>query len=121
MTTICKIADLSEPFEVSTLVHGDCLEMLRSLRRRPLFDLVVTSPPYNLGKAYEPEHLALSEYLTWHENIIDEVIPRMRMGGSVCWQVGNYVENGTVEPLDMWLHPLFKNRDLRLRNRIVWR
>ena len=40
--------------------------------------------------------------------------------GSLCWQVGNYVEDGEVVPLDVVLYPLFKEYGLKLRNRIVW-
>jgi adenine-specific DNA-methyltransferase len=40
--------------------------------------------------------------------------------GSICWQVGNHVDDGEVFPLDVVLYPLFKNHGLQLRNRIVW-
>ena len=42
-------------------------------------------------------------------------------GGSLCWQVGNYVEKGEVFPLDILSYPLFKSRGLKLRNRVIWR
>lgn len=40
--------------------------------------------------------------------------------GSLCWQVGNYVDNGEVFPLDIYFYPLFKQLGLVLRNRIIW-
>ena len=40
--------------------------------------------------------------------------------GSICWQMGNYVENGEVYPLDILLYPVFKEAGLQLRNRIIW-
>jgi adenine-specific DNA-methyltransferase len=40
--------------------------------------------------------------------------------GSICWQVGNYVENGEIFPLDIFYYPVFKALGMRLRNRIVW-
>ena len=40
--------------------------------------------------------------------------------GSLCWQVGNYVENGEIFPLDIYYYPVFKSLGLKLRNRIVW-
>ena len=42
------------------------------------------------------------------------------MSGSLCWQVGNYVDNGQIIPLDLKLYPIFERLGLRLRNRIVW-
>ena len=40
--------------------------------------------------------------------------------GSLCWQVGNYVEKGEVFPLDIFYYPFFQARGLHLRNRIIW-
>lgn len=121
---MCKLYT-SEQFRTESrenaLVHADCFELLKKLPRTPIFDLVITSPPYNLRKSYEPVPLALDDYLAWQEDIIGEIVPRLRASGSLCWQVGNYVENGSIEPLDVWLHPLFIKHKLKLRNRIIWR
>lgn len=103
-----------------TLWNGDVHSLLLNLPVAELFDLVVTSPPYNLGKEYESK-VALKTYLEWQEKIIDEICRRLKSNGSICWQVGNYVDNGHIVPLDILLHPLFVNRGLKLRNRIVWR
>ena len=35
------------------LYEGDCLPFIQDLPQEPLFDLIVTSPPYNIGKMYE--------------------------------------------------------------------
>jgi adenine-specific DNA-methyltransferase len=40
--------------------------------------------------------------------------------GSLCWQVGNHVDNGEIFPLDIYLYPIFREHGLKLRNRIVW-
>jgi len=40
--------------------------------------------------------------------------------GSICWEVGNYVHNGEIIPLDILLYDCFKEKGLRVRNRIVW-
>jgi adenine-specific DNA-methyltransferase len=99
---------------------GDVSNLLDRLPEEETFDLVITSPPYNLGKPYERQ-MPLDDYLEWQESIIRKVVARTSRTGSVCWQVGNYVENGTITPLDIDLHPIFKSLGLRLRNRIVWR
>lgn len=98
---------------------GDASTFLAGLPRRDIFDLVVTSPPYNLGKAYETRN-ALDTYLEWQEQIIDEIIPRLRQGASLCWQVGNFVADNQIFPLDIEFAPIFKRHGLQLRNRIVW-
>src|SRR5512145_2329812 len=96
---------------------GDVSDYLTILPQDLKFDLVVTSPPYNLGKVYE-EKTELKKYIAWQKSVIQKIIPRIRDTGSVCWQVGNYIENGTVWPLDIDIAPIFKEFGLQLRNRI---
>ena len=103
----------------NVIYRGDSLEFLKSLPEAPLFDLVVTSPPYNIGKAYE-KRSALEVYLEWQESIIDELVKRVKPGGSICWQVGNFVDKGEIFPLDIEFAPMFRKRGMQLRNRIVW-
>jgi adenine-specific DNA-methyltransferase len=81
--------------------------------------LIVTSPPYNLGKEYEKKSLK-SEYLAQQTAVIKEAVRLLHPEGSICWQVGNFVENGEIEPLDIILYPIFKELGLQLRNRIIW-
>lgn len=81
--------------------------------------LVVTSPPYNLGKEYESK-LEIGEYLSQQEKVIRECVRVLTKKGSICWQVGNYVDNGEIIPLDILLYPIFIKYGLSLRNRIIW-
>ncbi len=81
--------------------------------------LIVTSPPYNIGKDYE-ERTPVSAYLATQRDVIAECVRVLRPDGSICWQVGNYVENGGIIPLDVILYPIFCEYKLRLRNRIIW-
>jgi len=84
-----------------------------------MFKLIVTSPPYNLGKQYE-SRAPLEAYLESQQDVIAECVRLLHPQGSLCWQVGNYVENGSIAPLDTLLYPIFLECGLRLRNRIVW-
>ena len=97
---------------------GDCLELLASIPSQSI-DLVVTSPPYNLGKPYEAR-LDLHQYLDQQHRVIEECVRVLRTTGSICWQVGNYVKDGQIIPLDVKLYQLFEACHLQLRNRIVW-
>ena len=81
--------------------------------------LIVTSPPYNLGKSYE-KRAPLEEYLRRQDRVISECVRLLHPSGSLCWQVGNYVEQGEIIPLDTVLYPLFRKHNLKMRNRIVW-
>lgn len=100
------------------LYPGDCLDLLKDVPER-YFQLVVTSPPYNLGKPYE-KRVDIEEYLEQQRAVIEECHRVLRECGSICWQVGNYVENGEIIPLDVILFPIFSSLGMHLRNRIVW-
>jgi adenine-specific DNA-methyltransferase len=99
--------------------NGDVEAFLAALPREPIYDLIVTSPPYNIGKSYETKK-ALEKYIEWQKRIIDLLIPRLKDTGSLCWQVGNFIKNGQIVPLDIEFAPIFKNHNLQLRNRIIW-
>lgn len=103
----------------SIVWNRDAIELVERLPTKPLFDLVVTSPPYNIGKSYE-KRIDIDEYTRWHERLIKGIVERLRSTGSVCWQVGNYVGNGSILPLDYVFHPIFHRLGLKLRNRIIW-
>jgi len=97
---------------------GDCRKLLQQVPDESI-RLVVTSPPYNLGKEYEKK-LRLDTYLKQQDAVIGECIRVLSPTGSICWQVGNYVRDGAIVPLDTALYPLFENRGLKMRNRIIW-
>ncbi len=81
--------------------------------------LIVTSPPYNLGKDYE-DRVSIERYLEQQAHTIAQLYRILSAEGSICWQVGNFVENGEVYPLDILYYPIFKQLGLFLRNRIIW-
>jgi adenine-specific DNA-methyltransferase len=112
------IAAQFDPTADLVLYEGDCLELLAQVPDASV-QLVVTSPPYNLGKAYE-RRLDLDEYLAQQGRVIEGCVRVLSARGSLCWQVGNYVDDGEIVPLDVVLYPIFHSLGLRLRNRIVW-
>jgi len=97
---------------------NDVLEFLKSVPDEK-FSLIVTSPPYNLGKPYERK-LELDEYLLWQKKVINTLIKKLKPDGSICWQVGNYVNDKEVFPLDIYFYPIFAELGMKLRNRIIW-
>ena len=52
--------------------------------------------------------------------LLSELTRVLADNGSLCWQVGNYVENGEIYPLDIYFYPYFKQLGFHLRNRIIW-
>lgn len=113
-----RIAAQFDPTADLVLHEGNCLTFLPSIPDR-FVKLVVTSPPYNLGKPYE-SRLDMDVYLAQQRQIIEQCVRVLDEKGSICWQVGNYVDNSEIIPLDIVLYPIFASFGLHLRNRIVW-
>lgn len=114
----CILSDNWNADNDVTLFRGDCKDLLAHIPNGSA-QLIVTSPPYNIGKKYE-QRINLQDYLRDQELVINSCIDKLRPGGSICWQVGNHVDDGEVFPLDILLYRYFTQRGLRLRNRIVW-
>lgn len=94
------------------------LSFMRNLKNESMH-LVVTSPPYNIGKEYE-RRASNELYIEQQASTIAEAVRLLHPQGSICWQVGNGINDGEIFPLDILLYPIFKNHGLKLRNRIVW-
>ena len=112
------IFDYINPENDFHIINGDSLKVLRSVQDGK-FDLIITSPPYNVGKSYETK-TSIEKYLETQEEIIDELIRTLSEKGNLCWQVGNYIDKGEVFPLDIFYYQIFKKHGLKLRNRIIW-
>ena len=112
---------ISSKFDLSkhiVVYQGNCLEMLKDIPDETI-QLVVTSPPYNIGKEYEKK-LKPDQYLRQQETVIRECVRILAKQGNICWQVGNYVDNSSIIPLDTVLYPIFTELGLKMRNRIIW-
>lgn len=114
-----QLTDRFSPPADVTLFHGDCRDLLAHIPPGSA-QLIVTSPPYNIGKKYERRR-TIEDYLEEQEEVIGLCLDRLADGGSICWEVGNHiVGSNEVLPLDIALYPYFASRGLKLRNRIVW-
>ncbi|BAZ38700.1 putative adenine-specific DNA-methyltransferase [Calothrix sp. NIES-4101] len=116
-----KYPVFSESFtpNANVILHTGVAEIFLYSLPSEIATLIVTSPPYNIGKEYETRR-SIELYLAEQDSIIDELVRVLNTQGSLCWQVGNYVQNGEVFPLDIYYYHLFKKRGLKLRNRIIW-
>src|SRR5438093_7625830 len=93
-----QVAETFSPEERMVVFSGGCLEFLKGIPDRT-FQLVVTSPPYNLGKGYE-KRIHLDDYIRQQKQVIRECVRVLRRMGSICWEEGNHVDNGLIIPLD---------------------
>src|SRR5258708_1108942 len=100
------------------VILGDCLDLMRSLPDGSV-DLVVSSPPYNLGKEYESRQ-TLENYLAEQNLVLTECARLLSAKGSLFWQVGSFSRSGMLIPLDIRVFPILEACGLLPRNRIVW-
>ncbi len=118
VTSELVVQDKYVPDARVVLFEGDTIQLLAQMPNGAV-DLVITSPPYNLGKSYETR-TTIEQYLAGQEQVLGQMIDKLADTGSVCWQVGNFVQDGEVFPLDIYYYPIFKRFGMKLRNRIVW-
>lgn len=106
------------PILEATIYGGQCQRVLRKIKDESV-NLVLTSPPYNLGKAYE-ECQTVEEYLEQYKPIAADLVRVLHARGSLCFQIGNHISDGEVVPLDILFYNLFSTLGLKLRSRIIW-
>jgi len=102
----------------NTIFHGNCLVQLKALPDECV-DLVVSSPPYNLGKEYEAKR-ALEVYLEEQTVVLRECHRILKPTGSIFWQVGAFSDRGQLIPLDIRFFPILEGLGMQPRNRIIW-
>lgn len=107
-------------YPVDVYLHqGDRLDFLRTVGDGAA-RLIVTSPPYNIGKKYE-KRIQFEDYLDTQRETLKECVRVLADNGSLCWQVGNHVaKDGEIFPLDFYIYEICKQLGLKLRNRIIW-
>jgi adenine-specific DNA-methyltransferase len=97
-----------------------CTDLLAGLARLPAesVDLVITSPPYNIGKEYESP-LALADYLKWCERWLAEIYRVTRPEGAFWLNLG-YLEvahKGRAVPI---AYLLWDKSPFYLNQEVVW-
>lgn len=113
------IETVFKPEAEIVVLSGDAIEFTTQIPNNSIA-LIVTSPPYNLGKEFE-NRVSIKQYLDYQTKLINQLHRILREDGSICWQVGNFVDNGEVFPLDILYYPIFKELGMKLRNRIIWK
>ena len=110
---------LADNYAGPVVFHGDCLALLKRLPDASI-SLVVSSPPYCMGKEYESTS-SVDDFVDMHAVLMPEIVRVLKPGGSICWQIGNHVKDGAITPLDFLVFSeMRKFKEMRLRNRIIW-
>ena len=123
--TLSADATVEPPGVVDQIYLGDARSMDRV--RRSSVALVVTSPPYFAGKAYEAElgegHIPATyvEYLTMLEDVFAECVTKLEAGGRLAVNVAN-LGRKPYRSLSADVIGILQDRlGLLLRGEVVWR
>jgi len=111
---------LGTPYYIDDRCVVFCVDTLESqnLLHSAIFDLVITSPPYNIGKEYE-NVVPVDEYVTWTDRWITETCRLLTNQGALLLNLG-YVPvetKGRAVPLP---YLLWDKIPLYLNQEIVW-
>ncbi|MCU0482091.1 MAG: site-specific DNA-methyltransferase, partial [Anaerolineae bacterium] len=96
---------------------GDCLGLM-PLIPHTLFDLIVTSPPYNIGKAYE-QPMPLADYVAWSLKWIHEVYRLTNNNGAFWLNLGYTPQHPRAKALPL-PYLLWDKNPFYLIQEIVW-
>jgi len=80
--------------------------------------LMVTSPPYNVGKVYD-ENLTMNEYRTFLKNIWKEVKRVLVTGGRVCINIANLGRKPYI-PLHAFIVEDMLDLGFLMRGEVIW-
>ncbi len=109
---------------INKVIQGDCLELMKCIPDESI-DMVLTSPPYNLGnthhtggkrhKAYN-DNLPEEEYQKWQIKVLNECFRILKDTGSVIYNHKNRISKGIqITPYEWILKTPFL-----IKQEIVW-
>ena len=113
------------PEFVKNEIGGELLDTVRCIDSRDMsllpddsVHLMVTSPPYNVGKDYD-EDLGLEEYMRLLRNVCSEVHRKLVVGGRACVNVANLGRRPYV-PLHSYIIAEMLEIGFLMRGEIIW-
>jgi site-specific DNA-methyltransferase (adenine-specific) len=100
------------------IINGDCLEELPKLPEKSI-DVIITSPPYNIGKDYNyyKDNLPYNDYLNWMGKVFEQLYKVLKDNGSFFLNIGGTCKNPLL-PFDVAKKAVEKK--FYLQNDITW-
>lgn len=104
------------------ILNGDCIEIMKTLKEESV-DLVITSPPYNVGKEYE-EELSEEEYYQFLLSVFVQIKRLLKKDGRFCWNVPYQMYNKKMaHEISQWYFSMkaLYEAGLKFRDNITWK
>ena len=109
------------------LLNGDCLELMKDMTDESV-DLIITSPPYNLGnthhtrgKRFKPygkydDDMKELDYQAWQVEVLNECFRILKPDGSMLYNHKNRISKGVQITPYQWI----LKTDFIIKQEIVW-
>lgn len=111
--------------ETTNSIHASVLDTFVEADSRNLsflpdnsVHLTVTSPPYNVGKAYD-KNLTLDEYLDLIHDVFKEVVRATVPGGRICINLANVGRKPYI-PYHLYTAQIMLDLGLLMRGEVIW-
>jgi site-specific DNA-methyltransferase (adenine-specific) len=109
-----------------SLYQGDCLTVFPKIKDESV-DLIVTSPPYNVGKDYGTykDNLPFKDYYNWSKQWLQECYRVNKIGGRICLNIP-LVANTAIkkgEQLETFIDKfcfILKEVGYTIRETLIW-
>lgn len=103
------------------IICADCLTFMKDIPDKSI-DLIITSPPYNLGIDYDNynDNQELNDYLLGQEKILRECFRILKDGGRLAWQVPSITQEKMYFPLNSWTSMKCLEIGFEQRAEIIW-
>lgn len=118
----CEEDSYTEPSNNSPLIlyKGDCLKALDTIASN-LIDVVVTSPPYNIGVNYGntyKDNLKEGLYLEFIVEVVKKLDRVLKEEGSFFLNISSKATNKELEV--KIIHEIIKKTPFKIQNSIIW-
>lgn len=103
------------------LRQGDCLEIMKDIPDNSV-DIVITSPPYNVGIEYNSndDNLKYEKYLKWIENVFEAIYLKLKKGGRICVNVAMESNKNGKKYLANDINNIFEKIGYIRNSTIIW-
>lgn len=101
---------------INTVINHSCEDMSEVPDNS--VSLMVTSPPYNVGKEYDQD-LSLEDYLSFLRKVLQETFRVLAPGGRVAFNVANIGRKPYI-PLNSYISVIASEIGYLMRGEIIW-
>ena len=97
----------------NNVVYGDCLEVMSDVKDKT-FDIVVSSPPYNINRKYNTYNDNKINFIDWQVDVWNAVCKKLKS----CGHLFLNLQPSRKNPL--WCYDLVSRLDWKIQNTIIW-